>query len=79
MRGLESYEILTAEKVDRKVKEVDEDEARKTFHMHGLERKSGAIEIFAHVLVVDELAAPVIRPLVIGADESVEGATTRIA
>jgi len=25
---LESYEILTAEKVDRKVKEVDEDEAR---------------------------------------------------
>jgi hypothetical protein len=37
--------------------------------MHGLEIERTAIEILAHVLVVDELAAQVVGPLVIRTDE----------
>jgi hypothetical protein len=68
-----------AKVLGRCVRETDEDKARKTLHMHGLQRKLAAIEVFSNVLIVDELAAPVVSTLVIRANQPVEGPATRIA
>ena len=52
----------------RRVRKTNEEQARQAFDAHGLERELAAIELLSHVLVVDELAASIIGPLVIRAD-----------
>ena len=43
--------------------EADEEQSREIFQVHGLEAELAAIEVLAHVLVVNQLAAQVVGPL----------------
>src|ERR1700722_2426753 len=63
----------------RGIGEANKDETGEAFDMDRFEAELAAVKILSHVLVIDELAAAVIGPLMIRADEPGERAAARIA
>ena len=59
--------------------QADEDEPGEAAHVHGLQAELGAVEVLAHVLVVNQLAAQVVGPTVIRADEVAHDAAAGVA